>query len=77
VDYFTFKIVDKKIAKRTAIQEQVIISLRSYNQVAVGTVNGLNVNAVSEDFAFHVGIALSAYTRRTDRWLIGIADCSG
>jgi conjugative transposon TraN protein len=32
VDYITFKIVDKKIAKRTAIQEQVIIPLRSYNQ---------------------------------------------
>jgi conjugative transposon TraN protein len=33
VDYLTFKIVDKKVAKRTAIQEQVIIPLRSYNQV--------------------------------------------
>ena len=32
VDYLTFKIVDKKVAKRTAIQEQVIIPLRSYNQ---------------------------------------------
>jgi conjugative transposon TraN protein len=31
-DYLTFKIVDKKVAKRTAIQEQVIIPLRSYNQ---------------------------------------------
>ena len=33
IDYITFKIVDKKIAKRTAIQEQVIMPLRSYNQV--------------------------------------------
>ncbi|MDR1097696.1 MAG: conjugative transposon protein TraN [Tannerella sp.] len=33
VDYLVFKIVDKKVAKRTAIQEQVIIPLRSYNQV--------------------------------------------
>ena len=33
VDYLTFKIVDKKVAKRTAIQEQVIIPLRSYNQM--------------------------------------------
>jgi len=33
VDYITFKIVDKKVAKRTAIQEQVIQPLRSYNQV--------------------------------------------
>jgi conjugative transposon TraN protein len=33
VDYITFKIVDKKVAKRTAIQEQVIVPLRSYNQM--------------------------------------------
>lgn len=33
VDYITFKIVDKKVAKRTAIQEQVIVPLRSYNQI--------------------------------------------
>jgi hypothetical protein len=30
--------VDKKVAKRTAIQEQVIIPLRSYNQIT--TVGG-------------------------------------
>lgn len=33
MDYLTFKIVDKKVAKRTAMQEQVIIPLRSYNQI--------------------------------------------
>jgi conjugative transposon TraN protein len=33
VDYLTFRIVDKKVAKRTAMQEQVIIPLRSYNQM--------------------------------------------
>jgi conjugative transposon TraN protein len=33
MDYLTFKIVDKKVAKRTATQEQVIMPLRSYNQV--------------------------------------------
>lgn len=33
VDYITFKIVDKKVAKRTAIQEQVLLPLRSYNQM--------------------------------------------
>ncbi|MDR3327486.1 MAG: conjugative transposon protein TraN [Prevotellaceae bacterium] len=33
VEYLVFKIVDKKVAKRTAIQEQVIIPLRSYNQL--------------------------------------------
>ncbi len=31
VDYITFKIVDKKVAKRTAIQEQVIMPLRAHN----------------------------------------------
>ena len=38
IDYLTFKIVDKKVAKRTAIQEQILIPLRSYNQVV--TVSG-------------------------------------
>jgi conjugative transposon TraN protein len=33
VDYITFKIVDKKIAKRTAIQEQVVWPLRAYNNL--------------------------------------------
>lgn len=33
VDYVTFKIVDKKVAKRTAIQEQVIWPLRAHNNV--------------------------------------------
>lgn len=31
IDYIIFKIVDKKVAKRTAIQEQVIWPLRAYN----------------------------------------------
>lgn len=31
VDYITFKIVDKKIAKRTAIQEAVVTPLRAHN----------------------------------------------
>ena len=29
VDYITFKIVDKKVAKRTAMQEQVLFPLRA------------------------------------------------
>ena len=33
VDYITFKIVDRKVAKRTAMQEQVIEPLRSYNHI--------------------------------------------
>lgn len=35
VDYITFKIVDKKVAKRTAIQEQVIWALRAHNNVTL------------------------------------------
>lgn len=33
IDFITFKIVDKKVAKRTAIQEQVISPLRAYNNL--------------------------------------------
>lgn len=33
IDYIVFKIVDKKVAKRTAMQEQIITPIRSYNQV--------------------------------------------
>ena len=37
VDYITFKIVDKKVAKRTAIQEQVLYPIRAYNNIqAIG-----------------------------------------
>lgn len=35
VDYVSFKIVDKKVAKRTAMQEQSITPLRAYNQMMV------------------------------------------
>ncbi len=31
IDFITFKIVDKNVAKRTAMQEQVIFPLRAYN----------------------------------------------
>lgn len=33
VDFVTYKIVDKKVVKRTAMQEQVIYPLRAYNYV--------------------------------------------
>ena len=33
VDFVTFKIVDKKLMKRTAIQEQVVVPLRAFNYV--------------------------------------------
>lgn len=35
VDFVTFKIVDKNVMKRTAIQEQVIFPLRAYNYATV------------------------------------------
>lgn len=35
VDYISFKIVDRKVAKRTAIQQQSIVPLRAYNQLMV------------------------------------------
>ena len=39
VDFVTFKIVDKKVMKRTAIQEQIVFPLRAYNYatLVVGT----------------------------------------
>lgn len=33
IDFIVFKIVDKKVAKRTAIQEQIIVPIRAYNYV--------------------------------------------
>ena len=33
MDFITFKVVDKKVVKRTAIQEQVLQPLRAYHQV--------------------------------------------
>ena len=33
MDFVTFKIVDKKVMKRTAVQEQVVFPLRAYNYV--------------------------------------------
>lgn len=35
IDFITFKIVDKKVAKRTAIQELVIMPLRAHNNLTV------------------------------------------
>jgi conjugative transposon TraN protein len=33
IDFIAFKVVDKKVAKRTAIQEQILQPLRMYNEV--------------------------------------------
>ena len=35
VDYITWKIVDKKVAKRTAVQERIILPLRAQNYVTL------------------------------------------
>ena len=33
IDFITFKIVDKKVAKQTAMQERVLLPLRAYNYI--------------------------------------------
>ena len=33
IDYITWKIVDRKVARRTAVQEQVVLPLRAQNNV--------------------------------------------
>ncbi len=39
VDFVTFKIVDKKVMKRTAIQEQIVFPLRAYNYATLAAGN--------------------------------------
>jgi hypothetical protein len=41
-------------------------------QFTAGTVNGLDFNVTGRDFAFYAGVAMSAYTKRTDRWIVGV-----
>jgi hypothetical protein len=41
-------------------------------QFTAGTVNGLDFNFTGRDFAYYAGIAMSAYTKRIDRWVVGI-----
>ena len=60
VDFITFKIVDKKVVKRTAMQEQVIYPLRAYNYVT--RVNGRD----SECTVF----ALPKFTMPDDKKLV-------
>lgn len=80
VDFITFKVVDKKVAKRTAIQEQVLQPLRAYHQVMqVGgkekehSVFVLEQFALSEDKQLEVtlyerngGRALTFYLEQED-----------
>ena len=59
VDFITFKVVDKKMAKRTAIQEQLLQPLRAYHQVM--QVRGMN----SE----HTVFALEQFSLAEDKQL--------
>ena len=61
VDFITFKVVDKKMAKRTAMQEQVLQPLRAYHQVmqvrgmgSEHTVFALEQFSLAEDKQFEV-----------------------
>ena len=56
VDFITFKVVDKKVAKRTTIQERVLQPLRAYNQLtyikgrsSASTIFALEQFSLSED----------------------------
>jgi len=40
-------------------------------QFTAGTVNGLNLETQSPDFAFHAGAAFSSYTKNENRWVFG------
>ena len=60
VDYMTWKIVDKKVAKRTAVQEQVVLPLRAQNYVTC-VPGGKNERTV---------FAMSKFTIPDDKQLI-------
>jgi conjugative transposon TraN protein len=60
VDYISFKIVDKKVAKRTAIQEQVIWPLRAHN----------NFTEVGARRTERVVFALPKFTIPDDKMLV-------
>jgi conjugative transposon TraN protein len=60
VDFITFKIVDKRVAKRTAIQEQVVWPLRAYNNLML--INGKR----TERMVF----VLSKFTIPDDKMLV-------
>jgi hypothetical protein len=40
-------------------------------QFTAGSVNGVNVDTKSPDFAFHAGAAFSTYTSNGNRWVFG------
>lgn len=59
VDFITFKVVDKKMAKRTAIQEQVLQPLRAYHQV-------MQVRSMGSE---HTVFALEQFSLAADKQL--------
>ena len=59
VDFITFKVVDKKMAKRTAIQEQLLQPLRAYHQV-------MQVRGMSSE---HTVFALEQFSLTEDKQL--------
>lgn len=63
IDFVTFKIIDKKVAKRTVVQERLIEPLRVYKPLTI--VEGKNIDqniflldqfTVSDDKALHIEI---------------------
>lgn len=60
IDFINFKIVDKKVVKRTAIQEQVIVPVRAYNLV-------MNVSGKSRQSTV---FALPKFTIPDDKQLV-------
>ena len=59
IDFITFKVVDKKVAKRTAVQEQILQPLRTYNNVT--QIGGLQTG--------HSVFALEQFTLPDDKVL--------
>jgi hypothetical protein len=65
-----FVIITLSIAAQETSAQRYLPGHRGV-QLTAGTVNGLNLYPASADFAFHAGVALSVYNRRTDRWIFG------
>ncbi len=60
IDYMTMKIVDRKVAKRTAMQEQIITPLRAHN----------NVTRVEDKKAERTVFAIEKFTIPADKELV-------
>lgn len=72
VDFVSFKVVDKKVAKQTAIQERVLQPLRAYHQIMLVRPNGKERTVFAlEQFALtedkQLGVTL--YERNSGRTL--------